>query len=64
MASQQIHPTLSPADISTMSPDELAFFTDAPVAQVCAFYDFRRQWLIDERNKRTIESFTSLRLVS
>lgn len=46
-----LHPVITAADAHRMTAMELAFFTDAPVAQVCARLDFERMDRIDRRNR-------------
>jgi len=52
MATQPItfdvpHPIFTPADIAVMTSEELAFFTDAPLAHVVARNDYQRQSRLD-----------------
>lgn len=51
VAAIAFHPVVTPAEALTMSPDELLYFTDTPVAHVAAFRDFERDLMIERRNR-------------
>ena len=51
VAAIAFHPVETPADAASMTPDELLYFTDSPVAHVAAMRDFERD-LHRERRAR------------
>jgi hypothetical protein len=51
-----IHPVFTQADISHMSPHELNYFTDTPIAHVVAFRDFERDLMLERRRRDSLNA--------